>query len=83
MKKSPQQQWNESNPDIILEAKRKYNQKNKIIGIRVSKEEEGELIEWYEGLSKEQKREVFVAVINFLKDYREQSKDLEIERAMR
>jgi len=72
MKESAQQRWNDSNPEKVLKAKRKYNQKQKIIGIRVNKQQEPELVEWYEGLTNEQKRKVSFDVIEFLKNYKQE-----------
>lgn len=71
MEKSSQQRWNESNPEKIIEAQRKYRKGYKQISIKISKKERRELIEWYDSLSKEEKADLFTSMIDFMEKYKQ------------
>ena len=73
MSKTPQQRWNESNSQVVLESKRKYNKKHKQINISLDKEENRDLIDWYNSLSKQEKSQFFSALVDFMDEYKNRS----------
>lgn len=70
MSKTAQQQWNEKNPEVLRKASRNFYKKRKQIKVEVSKEDHSELIEWYEQLDKNTKKQlrsqIEAEVIKFL-----------------
>lgn len=73
MTKTRQQKWNERNPDKMLETSRRFAQRHKQIAVRISKEEEKDLVDWYDSLSKDEKNNLLSSIVEFIKDYKERS----------
>lgn len=73
MTKTPQQKWNERNREKMLETNRRFSQRHKQITVRISKEEEKDLVDWYDNLSKEEKNNLLSSIVEFIKEYKERS----------
>ncbi|MGF1490488.1 MAG: hypothetical protein ACFBSE_25640 [Prochloraceae cyanobacterium] len=73
MTKTPQQKWNERNPEKMLELNRRFAHRHKQIAFRISKEEDKDLVDWYDNLSKEEKNNLLSSIVDFMKEYKERS----------
>ena len=73
MSKTPQQKWNERNREKMLETNRRFSQRHKQITVRISKEEEKDLVDWYDNLTKDEKNSLLSSIVEFIKKYKERS----------
>ena len=73
MSKTPQQKWNERNREKMLETNRRFSQRHKQITVRINKEEEKDLVDWYDNLTKDEKNSLLSSIVEFIKDYKERS----------
>ncbi len=72
MTKTRQQKWNERNRETVLESNRQFAQRHKQIAVRISKEEEKDLVDWYDNLNKQEKNLLLSSIVDFIKDYKNQ-----------